>query len=367
MNDDLNMLNYNILGLMSGSSLDGVDLVIVEFKSEEDKVIDWKLLATHHDAFDGPWKKRLESAPRLNSMELSRLHTDVGILFGEMCSRLIEATGIQPDYIASHGHTVFHAPEDGFSVQIGSPSHIAARSGVPVISDFRSNDIAHGGQGAPLAPVVEKYLFTGYGFYLNLGGIANLSAHTGEKIKAWDICPCNQLLNYLAAKKGLSYDNKGEFARQGSISPTLMEKLTGLISLPLNKPFSLDNTFISNSFVPILQASDLIIEDKLRTIVDYISECIKIQIAHSIQDANLNPTLLLTGGGAHNLFLVEEIRNKLKPIIVDMHIPDDDIIDFKEAVLMALCGLLRVVETPNALASVTGAYEDTINGGIYLP
>jgi len=361
------MLHYNILGLMSGSSLDGVDLAMVEFRSGDDEIIDWKLLATLEESFDGQWKKRLESAPRLSALELSRLHTEVGTLFGQMCARFIESSGIKPDYIASHGHTIFHSPEEAYSVQIGSPSHIAARAGLPVISDFRSLDMAHGGQGAPLAPIVEKYLFTGYGYYLNLGGIANLSAHNGDDIKAWDVCPCNQLLNYLAAQKGLAYDNRGALARQGNISSDLMAELNRIIPLPLKEPYSLDNSFVLNTFIPILKGSKLTIEDQLRTVVNYVSESISKQINNSIQKDQLIPTLLLTGGGGHNEFLGDEIRNKLEQINVSVLIPDNDIIDFKEAILMALCGLLRVIETPNAIATVTGADVDTVNGGIYLP
>ncbi len=360
-------MNYNILGLMSGSSLDGVDLAMVEFNSGDDDVIEWKLLATHEEGFDGPWKKRLESATRLTSLDLSRLDAELGVLFGEMCARFIESSGIHPDYIASHGHTVFHAPEQAFTVQIGSPSHIAASANVTVISDFRSNDMAHGGQGAPIAPIVEKYLFAGYGFYLNLGGIANLSVHNGEEINAWDICPCNQLLNYLAAQKGLAYDNKGALAQQGKISLSLMEELTSIIPLPLTDPYSLDNSFVTNAFIPILQRSTLSVEDQMRTVVNYNCESIAIQIKSILQKEAITPTLLLTGGGAHNTFLGDELRNKLEQMHVSVLVPEGDIIDFKEGVLMALCGLLRVIETPNALASVTGADVDTINGGIYLP
>jgi len=361
------MLNYNFLGLMSGSSLDGVDLAIVEFNSGADEVIEWKLLATHEESFDGPWKKRLESAPRLSSIELSRLHADLGVLFGDMCVRFIETSGIQPDYIASHGHTVLHAPEHGYTVQIGSPSHIAAHTGVPVIADFRSNDMAHGGQGAPLAPIVEKYLFSGYGFYLNLGGIGTLSVHNGEEIKAWDICACNQLLNYLAAQKGLTYDDKGKLAGNGNISQTLLDELNGVIPLPLEKPYSLDNSFVVDAFMPIVNNSDYSVEDRLRTVVEYISGSIASQVHYLISKDQIIPTLLLTGGGGHNDFLCDDIRNKLNNLKVHVLIPDTDIIDFKEAVLMALCGLLRIIETPNTLASVTGADVDTINGGVYLP
>lgn len=361
------MMNYNILGIMSGSSLDGVDLAMVEFNSGDDEVIEWKLLATHEEAFEGTWKKRLESATRLNGLELSRLNADLGILLGEMCASFIESSGITPDYIASHGHTVFHSPEQAFTVQIGSASHIAAHSGVAVIADFRSNDMAHGGEGAPLAPIIEKYLLPGYGFYLNLGGIVNLSAHHGDQIQAWDIAPCNQLLNFLAAQKGMAYDINGAMARQGNISSNLMDELTSVIPLPLNEPYSLDNSFVTQKFIPLLNNSNISVEDQLRTVVNYISESIATQIINTVSQSDFTPTLLATGGGAHNQFMCDEIRNKLDGSKVSVLVPDADIIDFKEAAMMALCGLLRIMELPNAIATVTGADLDTINGGIYLP
>jgi len=199
---------------MSGSSMDGLDLAMVEFITGDDDVIEWKLLASREMPFENYWRRRLESCTKLSPFELYRFDAALGELYGEMCSRFITSTGIRPDYIASHGHTVFHAPKQGFSYQAGNPAQIAASTGVPVITDFRSLDIAHGGQGAPLAPIVEKYLFAGYGFYLNLGGIANLSTHAGDDIKAWDICPCNQLMNFLAAKKGMRYDNKASCHRR---------------------------------------------------------------------------------------------------------------------------------------------------------
>jgi anhydro-N-acetylmuramic acid kinase len=380
------MLSEVVLGLMSGSSLDGLDLAMVEFITGDDDVIEWKLLASHEFPFENQWKKRLESATKLSASELLKLDAAIGGLFGKMCAQFIDSSGIKPDYIASHGHTIFHNPEQGYTLQIGSPAHIATLTGIPVISDFRSNDIAHGGQGAPLAPIVEKYLFAGYGYYLNLGGITNLSTHNGEDIQAWDISACNQLLNYLAAQKRMAYDNEGALARTGNISPELLHQLNLVIPLPLKAPYSLDNSFVTDSFIPLLKASSASIEDQLRTIVEYISASVATQIKYISEETasraipedennsrpnpdggNLIPSLLATGGGAHNTFLIEEIRNKLIPLDVEVHIPESDIINFKEAILMALCGLLREIESPNALASVTGASENTINGAIYLP
>jgi anhydro-N-acetylmuramic acid kinase len=234
-----------------------------------------------------------------------------------------------------------------------------------VITGFRDNDIAAGGQGAPLAPVAEYYLFHGCDFYLNLGGIANLSYFNSEgHIRAWDIAPANQLLNFLSAELQLPYDDKGALARSGSVDVSLLKALNSLISLPVDHAFSLDNGWIETHFLPVLKTSEIRIPDKLATVTEFIAESVRTQIANCTPVSH-GITLLVTGGGAHNVFLIETIRRKISPVSVE--VPDTDIIDFKEAILMALCGVLRIIERPNAFASVTGATHDTINGMITIP
>ena len=356
-----------ILGLMSGSSLDGVDLALVEYRVTEGGEIEWEILKTHSASYDQKLRKDLESAATQSNYAINKLDAELGVLFGDICLRQIEEWGIAPDYIASHGHTVLHAPRHGFTQQIGSPAHISAVTGVPVIADFRSTDIAYGGQGAPLAPIVEKYLFSNYGQYLNLGGIANLSAHSNESILAWDVCPCNQLLNHLAAKAGMMYDDEGALARQGKVDEDLLGKLKGVIKLPVKRPYSLDNTFILTSFIPLFNDSTLSLEDQLCTAVEYIAHSISTQAAYAKKKADPDDQLLATGGGAHNVFLTERLQSMLSTHGLELSVPQAELVDFKEAILMTLCGLLRVHNSPNALASVTGAREDTVNGGLYLP
>ena len=356
-----------ILGLMSGSSLDGLDLATVEYSMDGEKILSWRML--HADSYSYPeeWRDKLEGAAAATGYKLTSLHAETGNFFGELCVKFIEESGVTPDYIASHGHTVMHSPKLSFTLQIGDASHIAVKTGVPTIAEFRTADIAAGGQGAPLAPIVEQYLYEGYGMYLNLGGIANISAHHGSDILAWDVCPCNQLLNFSAGRNGLQYDKGGELASKGNIDPTLMDSFRKVIPLPHTKPYSLDNSFILTSFISLLRSSALPVEDQLRTSVEYICESISSQAREAHRTLDIKPTVLATGGSAHNDFLIKRLSAQLEEQGVTAVVPDDHTIDFKEAVLMSLCGLLRVLGKPNALASVTGAARNTINGGIYLP
>lgn len=356
-----------ILGLMSGSSLDGLDLATVEYEIDGDSIRDWKVLYAASYEYPEKWQSKLESAPAASGYKLASLHAETGNFFGDLCLRFIEESGITPDYIASHGHTVMHAPKLSFTLQIGDASHIAVRAGVPTISDFRTADIAAGGQGAPLAPIVEQYLYKGYGMYLNLGGIANISAHGDSGILAWDVCPCNQLLNFSAGRKDLPYDQDGLLARTGSVDQALLGEFRKIIPLPHSNPYSLDNTFILTKFISLLKASFLSVEDQLCTSVEYISDCITKQAKQARNLLGTQPTMLITGGSAHNTFLIERLKARLSQHSIEAVVPDDATIDFKEAILMSLCGLLRILQKPNALASVTGASRDTVNGGVYLP
>ena len=358
-----------ILGIMSGSSLDGLDLATVEFVFNDEDAIEWTLLSSGTVPFSDGWQKKLEKSPNSTVFALNALDAELGKYIGEACLTHIENTGVTPDFVASHGHTVLHAPHHGYTLQIGTPSQIAAVSGLPTIADFRSNDIAHGGQGAPLAPIVEQYLFAGFQMYLNLGGIANLSAHANGSVKAWDICPCNQILNHLAMQNGTTYDEGGNLASTGQANEVLLTELRRVIELPHTNPFSLDNSFILTEFIPIFRHSTISLADKMATAVEYIADAISTQCIAQLEntDAEVPKTVLVTGGGAHNTFLSNLLREKLSTANIEVTIPSKEIVDFKEAILIALCGLLRLIEVPNALASVTGADRDTVNGGIFLP
>ena len=358
----------SVLGLMSGSSLDGIDLAVVDFVINPrltNPISEWKLRSTGTISYPGGLSAKLSAAASLSDIQVARLDEVLGDFMGTKINDFLLASGEQIDYIASHGHTVRHAPHDGYSLQIGSPARIYTSARVPVVSDFRSADIAAGGQGAPLAPVAEKYLFSGYSFYLNLGGIANLSFHTPEVIKAWDICPCNQLLNFLASKSGMEMDKDGLLASSGTVNETLWSKLQSIIEIPHKGPFSLDNSFISDNFLPVLSSAPYSTTDRLSTTVEYIAESVALQVAAAMQGAQPGHRIFTTGGGAFNTYLISRINSHLEPHGCEIYLPEEVIIHQKEAILMALCGAFRVLGIPNSLASATGAARDTVNGTIY--
>jgi anhydro-N-acetylmuramic acid kinase len=334
-------------------------MAVVRFQLNEQGIQKWDCVKTRAAGLTEEWTIRLRDLPRSDLQTFFKADADLGKFIGLECAALIADSGLRPDAIASHGHTILHSPEDGYTVQIGNPAFIAKHTGCDVITDLRSADIAAGGQGAPLAPLVEKYFFKGFDYYLNLGGIVNLSVFGNDNTtRAWDIGPCNQLLNALALQKGLSYDDRGALARSGKVNNKLLDLLLEPIQLPLSKPYSLDNSWVQGRYLPILEGIPISIEDKLATVVELIAESVRIQIES--QGSSAEKQLFVTGGGAHNDFLMDRIKTLIAP--VKLVIPEAEVIDYKEAILIALCGLLRIVKQPNILSSVTGAAYETING-----
>lgn len=349
---------------MSGSSLDGVDLALVRFHLESKSIDKWEMLATGSISFPPALREALATTDESQHEALAMVDRQLGSYFGQVCHEFSNNAGVKPDYIASHGHTIAHHPDKGYTLQIGNPEEIARHAGCPVISDFRSADIAAGGQGAPLAPVAEHYLFPGHRFYLNLGGIANLSDHGADSIRAWDICPCNQLLNHVANSVGKSMDEDGRMARKGVVDDKLLHNLLEKANLPHHGPFSLDNKHVRNTYIDFINTSPADPADKLRTATEFIAESVFTQAQNQIKFNKNQDSMFITGGGAHNIFLAEKLGQKLDSLEIRVIIPDNDIIDFKEAALMALCGALRINGIPNSFASVTGATHDTVNGEI---
>jgi anhydro-N-acetylmuramic acid kinase len=353
-----------ILGVMSGSSLDGLDLAIVQFSLDGNSVQSWKLVDTRAIPFDKAWQDRLRYLPASSVYSLLETDADLGTYLGEACSEFIKQTGAQVDYIASHGHTVIHAPDKGYTMQIGSGAHIAAITGCMTLTNFRSTDVVHGGQGAPLSPIAEKHLFPGHTFYLNLGGIANLSFSDGHEIKAWDVCPASQLLNHLAQKGGETFDRDGAMAASGNTLSHLLDGLVRITKLPQREPASLDNSFVRQNYLQLMDTLGAPPADLLATACSFIAASVATQVA----DQNYDPgaTMLVTGGSAYNSHLIKTMQDALEPLEVRVEIPTNEIVEFKEAILMALCGALRVAGVPNALASVTGASKDTVNGVLHF-
>lgn len=352
-------LTITIAGVMSGTSMDGLDIAICRF---EEHTARWsfELIAANTIAYSDEWQTRLSNAYNATGVELASLHADFGNFIGKNVKEFCEQKNLQPDFISSHGHTIFHQPDKHFTLQLGCGANIAATSGIDTICDFRTTDVAHGGQGAPLVPVGDAHLFGGHRFCLNLGGIANISFDKNDKRLAFDICPANMVLNYLAQQTGKAFDRDGIIAAEGSVVPELLERLNSLSFYKKAPPRSLGREFFETEFLPAIEDERYNISDRLRTVTEHIG----IQIANTLFHAP-GTTMLTTGGGAYNNLLVEVIEEQVSRHGIHVIVPDKEIVEFKEAIIFAFLGALRIREIPNALASVTGAQVDSIGGAIY--
>lgn len=350
-----NSHEYRALGLMSGTSLDGLDIAHCTFK--RDDRWHFELHAATTISYDERWRERLRSAHTLSGLELAQLHVDLGMLHGAWVKEFMQEHTLQLDFIASHGHTIFHQPHLGTTLQIGSAPHIAAATEVDVIADFRTTDVALGGQGAPLVPIGDLWLFGNYPMCLNLGGIANVSVKESLHMEAFDIGLCNMALNHFAEKLGEAYDRDGALSRMGSVNELLLEQLNSLDFFKQPAPKSLGKEFWINEFLPVVDHAGVNKHDALRTITEHIA----IQIGKALSKRE-HGEILVTGGGAHNGFLMERIAEHSQHKVV---IPEQKIVDFKEALIFAFLGALRMAGECNALASVTGAKRDSVGGAIY--
>jgi anhydro-N-acetylmuramic acid kinase len=391
---------YKVIGLMSGSSLDGLDIAYVHLQeraatSQLPKTWDFSLLHTACYPYPGDWKRRLAEATALSALDYQLLDVEYGHYLGEQVSRFIEEFGLhyQVQLIVSHGHTTFHWPARKMTAQLGDGAAIAAGTRINVVSDLRAMDLALGGQGAPIVPIGEKLLLPGYEFFLNLGGIANVSRHgaaagagslaaagsnpggisaaageagslaaagTAQSFLAFDVCPANRILNALAELEGRPYDKAGAMAATGRVDENLLRELNALPYYALPSPKSLANEFGTETVLPLVRARGLSTADALRTYVEHIAQ----QVGRAVGDGQqAGARMLVTGGGAHNDFLVERLRHKLGMEVV---VADDQLADYKEALIMALIGVLRWREENNVMASVTGASRDSIGGAVWI-
>ncbi len=343
---------------MSGTSLDGLDIAYCEFTEEQDQW-SWNILHAETIKYPNSWNKRLAGSMTLSGLELSVLHAELGAYFGECAKNFMDRHSCHPQLISSHGHTIFHQPDKLLTVQVGSGSVIHARTGVPVVCDLRSMDLALGGQGAPLVPVGDKLLFSNYDACLNLGGIANISYEENGLRKAYDIAPCNMTLNWLAAKAGHRYDDQGSMASSGETDKKVLEQLNALPYYHQEPPKSLGQEFVEEFIFPLLKTGS--IRDMLHTSVEHSAE----QIVKSIRSMKQeNPKILVTGGGAYNDFLIDEVRRILGDD-GELIVPDSMTIEYKEALVFGLLGVLRIIGRINVLASVTGASSNSCSGAIY--
>ncbi|MFN4811949.1 MAG: anhydro-N-acetylmuramic acid kinase [Bacteroidota bacterium] len=345
-----------IIGLMSGTSLDGLDIAACKFWLESNRW-HYTILCAQTQPYTPHEAQQLKNAFYLSGMQLIAWHHQYGKIIGQHVKQFCEKNALTPDYISSHGHTIFHQPDSGFTFQLGHGADIAAVSGIKTICDFRTTDVAHGGQGAPLVPIGDELLFPEYTYCLNLGGISNISFQEGGIRKAFDIGICNMALNDLAQRMGMPYDKDGMLAQSGQVNADLLQKLYLVAREHHQHKQSLGYEWYTAHLKPLLDATQISVIDKLRTCCEFIAG----QIAAEV---NKQGKVLLTGGGARNKFLLHCIVEKTQTNII---VPDSNIIDFKEALIFAFLGLLRVKEQVNCLSSVTGANKNSTGGTIYLP
>lgn len=351
---------WHVIGVMSGTSLDGVDLVYAKLIKE--KAYSFDILKMDTINYSEKWKKILFEAFNYSGERLVKLDADYGKYLGKLINNFIFKNSIENiDFIASHGHTIFHQPEKNYTLQIGNGAVIAAETKSKVICDFRVQDIALGGQGAPLVPIGDQLLFSEYRYCLNLGGFSNISFEKNNERVAFDICPVNIVMNYYTRKIGMEYDDKGNMASRGQLNNDLLDELNNLPFYIDDKPKSLGYEFVVDTVIPLIDQYNLSTEDVLRSFVEHNA----IQIANVLKRNSVNSDqdkVLITGGGAFNDYLINRIKQYTT---VEVVIPSKEIIDFKEAVIFAFLGVLKDQDEVNCLKSVTGASKDHSSGVVF--
>ena len=348
---------YHVIGVMSGTSLDGIDLAEIAFVYYENEWY-FKIIAAETIPYASFWKEELREAINYSKEKLERLDFKYTEKLSEEISKFIKKHNISEiDAVCSLCHTVFHRPEKGLTYQIGNLPRISKMLGQTVVCDFRVQDVALGGQGAPLVPIGDRLLFDKFDYCLNLGGFANCSFEkNGERI-AFDICPVNIVLNKYAEKLGKDFDEGGKLAALGKVDETLLEKLNSLSFYAEKPPKSLGLEWVKENIFPLLDASEISSEAILRTFTEHVA----IQLVRNFKE---NASVLITGGGAYNFFLIERIEETSS---LNITIPKRQIVEYKEALIFGLLGVLKLRDEVNCLASVTGASKDHASGRIFLP
>ena len=360
-------MQYNVIGLMSGSSLDGLDIAYIRFEETAGKW-QFEILESTCFPYSEEWKLKLAGLTGLPAKDYLLLHTAYGQYLGNCVNKFLDEKNL--DYrvqlISSHGHTAFHFPSQHMTAQIGDGASIAAVTGIRTITDLRSVDVALGGQGAPIVPIGEKLLFPEYDLFLNIGGIANLSAN-GETFIGFDVCPANRVLDLLAAGTGKGFDEDGAMASAGNVDGNLLEQLNAFDYYRLPYPKSLSNEFGLREIFPVILKAKLSLPDALRTYVQHIV----VQVSESLFKLKKELSgkeelrLLITGGGAHNRFLTNKLKEAVSASGIECVIPPANLVNYKEALVIALMGALRWREDINVMHSVTGATKDSSNGALW--
>ncbi len=343
---------------MSGTSLDGVDLAECYLIHSEKEGWDFNIVRAETFPYSNDWRMRLSDAVNFSEGRLHTLNEEYTVYLASVIRNFIDKYRIKSlDLISSHGHTILHQPDSGVTLQIGNLPALAERTGQLVVCDFRLQDVELGGQGAPLVPVGDRLLFNEYDACLNIGGFANVSFESGEGRIAYDICPVNTVLNYYAGKLGKEYDKDGLLARSGTLHKDVLKKLNKLDYYKLSPPKSLGVEYVNTYIFPILEEFGINDISKMRTYCEHVA----FQLSEQIDDT---ASVLFTGGGVNNKFLMERIMFYNSAEIV---IPDARIVEYKEALIFALLGVLKWRGENNCLSSVTGAARDHSSGKFYEP
>ncbi len=349
--------NYHVIGVMSGTSLDGVDLAEINFQIKNNK---WSftILKSETIAYTPEWVQKLKEAVNYSDSELKELNENYTDLLGKIIKSFIDKNKIiDLDAVCSHGHTILHQPQNGFTLQIGNLPKVAALVNEKVVCDFRDQDVELGGQGAPLVPIGDRILFSEFDYCLNLGGFSNVSFEENGTRYAFDISPVNTVLNFYANQLGLEYDDEGKIAQKGKLNLELLNELNALVYYSKPFPKSLGFEFVKEIVLPLIENYSIATEDKMHTFTEHIAWQTNLALAKK------EGKMLITGGGAYNKFLLERMHFHLPNI--EIVVPDGNTLEFKEALIFALLGVLKLRNAINVLSSVTGAKNDHSSGVIY--
>lgn len=355
------MKRYQGIGIMTGTSMDGIDLACCDFIQEGDG-FRFELVKAESVPMDPQWAARLQNVFGQSAEVYAKTDVYFAHYLGKNIQAFIEKYDLRPDFVASHGQTIFHQPDKNYTAQIGDGETIVSYLDCPLVTNFRNKNVAKGGEGAPLVPFGEQYLWPEYDLFLNLGGIANMT----WKQQAFDISPCNLVLNHLVADymPGTAYDKNGEIAASGTIQPDLLAALNALPYYQRKPPKSLGVEWVNGHFLPALGQFEVTHPDALRTSVEHIAQQIG-DAMHRLQIAEQQ--MLLTGGGRHNTFLMERIQAYAAPHNITLAEADNNTVDFKEAIIFGFLGLCTLLGKPNTLAKATGTQEAVLGGSIHLP
>lgn len=350
--------NFKVIGCMSGTSLDGLDLAYIEFSFN--KVWIFNIITAETIKYSNEWYNTLKNLVSLQPNELKGADERYTNYLGNEINDFIKRNNINElDAICSHGHTALHQPEIGMTYQIGNQDFLSSLIGTKVVCDFRTQDVRFGGQGAPLVPIGDEFLFPDYEYCINLGGFANISTKLNSKRIAYDICPVNIVLNHYASKLGFQFDKNGDIASTGKVIEGLFDELNKLEYYHLEPPKSLGLEWVREKVFPVIDKYNLETKNVLRTFVEHSA----YQIAKQLKRSK-NSKVLITGGGVYNTFLIYRLKSHNHSDII---IPSNNLIDYKEALIFGLLGVLKLRGENNCLSSVTGAKQDHSSGSIYYP